>query len=974
MGFPLHAPPHLLPQRTAAASERIQEVMDSDREDGELSDADIAAKAPFGKASSGSRVDPPRSMPPASKSSSRIEEAYNPDRPAAGQSSSQQATHKALQHESPPSLADQMHKSREEAKQFVKVLNSNSIGYRTLAQEQLDTELLRGLYQSLNLPSEPASILPPKPNGIALRAPPPTSAAGPKPNSVIGNNNQHQKSAPAVKANVVPASSVKPVASPTASGGDRKDYIARLQAAKLAKQAGGTRFSPPQQTHPAKSAAPVPVVMTPRPTTPPTTKPPVTDEQRARNTELIKQRLEAMRANQKPKLPPANNRSIAPIPSSSSTPIQRSEPNQGALEHFTQPLSSSTGTPNHLAHVPTFPGIPGLFMNASPTTIAPPIASRPAPSIPLKRPAPADSTEVSTPRGSVTPYAQPLGQSPHTQQEEDDSMIIEVSDDETNGSDMDLDDDQSIQERITGSSIATQDQRQAPGVFPNFSARSDSAKPQSAVSTPGPQTPALQAREKELEDKEKQLAAMRLTLKKKLAEKREKDRAAAAAMSSPLRQNPPTPGLLTITRANTSSSAVHAIADPARDVKRLRRAEIQSRLPTLDAEIANNASRMAQLTKEMEQLMAQNERIARDKEQLTQELESLGIDTEGMSHAELRAKKDEIERELSPEKEQVPQPSHITPQPFVRDSKAPSAETGDYGIGSASESVASAVSQAAVQITKGFAGLPGLGQILPFPQHALPQKPNTNTLTSPDNDVSASPETPPSNSPHQSNPQTAVAMRLSTDAGPVPGTRGSATPIDDEEDFYSPPPPADVDTHLEIGVEEEASASAEIGFEAANSLSEEGEVEMSVSSEDEEEYEPEGPAIVSNTPAQDAQLFVPEAILSIPTSQVSTEDEEDYEPPDVDQEMPDLHEGTSVAIPSNVVPPIDVEDGEMDIATSSSEESSDSDSDEESDEDSAPEPKVDTSTSTINALARVRYTADDLASEPRPEAVCSSTF
>ncbi|KAI2474548.1 hypothetical protein Ptr902_14049 [Pyrenophora tritici-repentis] len=70
---------------------------------------------------------------------------------------------------------------------------------------------------------------------------------------------------------------------------------------------------------------------------------------------------------------------------------------------------------------------------------------------------------------------------------------------------------------------------------------------------------------------------------------------------------------------------------PAKYTAQIRRAEIQSKLPTLDAEIASNANRMAQLMREMEQLTAENERIAKDKAQLTKELEGLGVDTEGMS-------------------------------------------------------------------------------------------------------------------------------------------------------------------------------------------------------------------------------------------------------------------------------------------------------------------------------------------------------
>ncbi|KAH7377675.1 hypothetical protein BKA66DRAFT_443223 [Pyrenochaeta sp. MPI-SDFR-AT-0127] len=958
--MPLAFPPHAPPQPPLAASERIQEVMDSDKEDGELSEQEHSSQPHAAKASTRAYPEPPRSVPQPLPAPPRVEEAYNPDRPAAGQQVSQDAVQRGSQQGNPPTLADKIQKDRDDAKQFIKILNSNNIGYRALANENLDGELLRGLYQSLNLPSEPAPILPPKINGAEQKLPAQTPADKPAP----GAKAQQHNSVPAVKVNIAPAAPSKSAASPTAPG-DRRDYIARLQAAKMAKQAGGAKSSPPQKTPPAKAATPVPAVITPQPATTPTAKLPVTDEQRARNTELIKQRLEAMRAKQKPQNAFMNGAVPSPL-------SHHLEQDRAEVEPTVHSVPSGTHTPITPAHMPLFPGIPGLFMGNSPSySNSTPNLSKSHPSIPQKRPAPSD-TETSTPHGSVTPYTRPPAQSPYGHQE--DSMIIEVSDDESNGSDMDIDDDQSGPQPAT----SLQDHRFAPGNLPDFSSRSGSTKPASAISTPGPQTPATVAREKELEDKEKQLAAMRLTLKRKLAEKREKDKAAAAAVatSSPFPQDTATPrqsfqGDSTPKRSGETIHAghVHSInaSTATRDTKRLRRAEIQSRLPSLDAEIATNTSRMEQLTREMEQLLAQNERITKDKEQLTQELESLGIDTEGMSHAELRAKKDEIELEQSPEPEKavaVASASQTSASESLADRSIPS-----QGEASSFANIESRLSTttwpAQGQSSGGYASLPGLGLVSPQAQSAaaLPQKPIVD-------DISVDKGIPQPEAQLRVGPQSDERSRLVearealVEATVASATRGSATPLD-EDDFYSPAP---VETGLDISANTYDAHQPQLATPpfAVKSPSEEGEVEMSESSDDEEEeYEPEEPAIVTDTRVQAAQMLETESLRSVATSQVSTEDEEDYEPPDVDQNVPDAPSEAFAAELNNGMHQAEPEDGAMDIATSSSDDSDDSDSDEET----TPEPETHISLSANNAPQEDTHFADDLAPELQPEIV-----
>ncbi|CAE7014809.1 zf-C3H1 multi-domain protein [Pyrenophora teres f. teres] len=885
---PQHMPmppqlPHPLPQPAAQApaisNGRIQDIMDSEKEDGELSEADAASQPPKAAVQDA----PPR--------------------------------------ENPQTPQEQLRQDREAAKQFIKLLHGNNVPYRILAEEQLDPELLRGLYQSLNLPSEPAPILPPKPHSAA------SSAPAVKPLAPV-----QQNKLPTVKTNVAPAPPTKAVASPTTPV-DRKDYVKRLQAAKAAaKQAGSVKpTSPSQHALSAKPITPAPTTKTPQPAATPTAKPPVTDEQRARNTELIKQRLEAIKARQKPAGTVNNNAAAPAIPS---TPTGQTQTAQAAAT----PTAASTGQ----SHTHSFSGIPGLFMNTPPVSNAPvPITSRPAPSAPQKQPAPTDTTKTSILQAPVTPHNRSIGQSQYNQQD-DDSMIIEVSEDESNGSDMDIEDDQPAPQSV-------QTPHRPMGSLPSRAASAFPAN--SIVGAPGAQTPSTVAREKELVDKEKQLVAMRETLKKKLAEKRERDRAAAAAATTSAAttpsslQQPSTPVLppqiATPTKlpnpmmesapVNSRGPPVDTDSSktsPAKDTAQIRRAEIQSKLPTLDAEIASNANRMAQLMREMEQLTAQNERIAKDKAQLTKELEGLGVDTEGMSHAELRAKKDEIEREQPSEPNRPLQ--EPLPAPLPAASEAPQLQ----------EPTASASRFSTQTINK--------------------------TL-----DVDAAPETSVKSVQHQSRSEAPQVPRMDN---AIPGIQTSATALgkDASEDTYSPPPPAGM--NLEIGEVHSKTDGPQRSLTAQTattpSSEEEGEVEMSVSEgdedeeDDEPEYDPEEHAIVTDIPTQDAQPTGP----SIPRSHAPTEDEEEaYEPPDIDQEMSDV--GNDEANDASHAGQIEADDGAMDIATSSDDSSddSDSDSDFDSDEQSTEDPAAETSISANKMSHQSTNIADDIAPELQSE-------
>ncbi|KAJ4355113.1 hypothetical protein N0V95_003195 [Ascochyta clinopodiicola] len=943
-------PPHLPTRPTAGPVERVHEVADTDREDGEVSDAEGALRTPAGIAVRQRYPEPPRSAPQSMSTPSHAADVYNPEKPSAGQMSRTSKPKGAQQASAAVNEMDLVQHQREEAKQFIRLLNSNNIGYHALAKENIDIELLRAMYRSMNLPSEPEPIPPPKTKG----APAPESSSqvleSPAASSVPSVS---QKTAPAVSTNVAATS----VANATASPVDRKDYLARLQAAKLARQSGPAKASPPSKSPPATAASSITGISTPQATSTPTRKQPATDEQKARQTELIKQRLEALKAQSK---------QSATAPSAT----QNFAPQQSVTK---PPHTPGTNMPTQQPSAPGFPGIPGLFMNAaSSSSNGTTTPSKQAQSVPQKRHAPSD-TEASTPRGSVTPYNRPFGHSPYVQQE--DSMIIEVSDDESNGSDMDIDDDQV--------STAPPVIRQAPLSVPGFPPRQTFAPAvQSAASTPGPQTPATLARTGELNTKEQELATLRLTLKKKLAEqKRIKEAAeaaavAAAAASHGASSNEHEAQLSSATPAQHSQVANHSRApvahatiqagasavDSSRDRKRRRRTEIQEQLPSLDDEIASNEAEMARLAKDLERLKANNERIVQDKERLTKELEDLGIDTEGMSHADMRATKNEIERAMSPGTDTIPKRASARSQSSLPngESKAPASASAETADDTGYESTPQAQPPVSNQANPQYGFLPGIGQAAPQTSAPAVSHPPPQSLQEPARSV---PGQLQAGADGNDPAGTAINVQASND-------RASATPMDDDEDFYSPPPPAEVSADVEPNAAKVPEARVDLSIANAPSPSEEGEVEMSESSE-EEEYEPDE-LIVDESAleprTEKVQPLEPQATLSqsVGQSQVSTEDEEAYEPPDVEEEMTEVAPTTD-ALQVEALSPGDADDGAMDIATSSSEsEDSDSDSGEET------HSELGESGSEMHATQQDAHIANDLAPELQPETLATT--
>jgi RNA recognition motif-containing protein len=81
------------------------------------------------------------------------------------------------------------------------------------------------------------------------------------------------------------------------------------------------------------------------------------------------------------------------------------------------------------------------------------------------------------------------------------------------------------------------------------------------------------------------------------------------------------------------------------EMKRKRKAELESGLPILDAEVERARSKLDQMRREMERMEEEIRKGLEGRKLLVQELEALGIETEGIPTDELQAKMDQIVEE-----------------------------------------------------------------------------------------------------------------------------------------------------------------------------------------------------------------------------------------------------------------------------------------------------------------------------------------
>lgn len=970
---PLHGfvpPPHALPNRPAqsqpqsAPSNPPVWAPVSDREEGEVSDSEGQPTAPcaMGPANSAPASAMVNRAGGSSKDSrhGHPQNKFGQNQSASGSRRSTNSTTResaTISHNSRgPQPADDLSSllnttpnpviwKRSAAKNFVQTLHQNNIGFATLAREGLDAKMLRSFYDEMGLPvpppSEPARV-PTLKSAAMTVAPSPAAAPVQVPAAKAPVAAPSAKPAPVIATSGLQSAAVKPAPSPV----DRKDYIARLQALKKSNKpsaAQSTSQEPAQLSAPptaleVPSAAPkapasAPLVAPAARTEPPATAVTPQDAPAAkstsaaeaeRKTALIRERLQRLKAAGLAK---------GATPSASSTPVSKRSPKP-------EPPASSP-----------FSKIPGLFMNSTtaqvPTNSPSPVRTGAAPPPPKtflpglyaqlpvtlqpenkaagrKRPVASDFDDVATTSSGPT-YTRPLGQSPHEHDSE--SLIIEVSDDESDGSDMDLDDTQ-VEGRSAKKSSHT-------GLIRNGAPTSWSGLPprpgSSALNTPpGARTPGI-ADNKILEEKDRTIQIMKLKIaemeRKKKEEQAHKAAAASAKQEAIIRateiaadaapqvakgQSTATPqsspresGAQNGAQIATLSSQpvvvpVDIFGDSSQSRKR-RAVEAQAAVRALDDEHKRRTERLAEIQREMEELMKWKDHYQIEKERLQKDLEEYGVDTEGMTNDEMQAEKDRIvsQAETSDPQNAVP----VVAQEELAETAAadkPSGTDEEEALETADSGRSSDVMEV---------------------------DPN-GVDTSEGSSTAVSSETT----------QEVPALATTTQVQPEPAEERSAEPSDnaqDGEDFYSPPPfnPV-VSEQSDSWASQKPGPAVSAGLaRRPSAMSEEGEVAMSESSTEDEEsdYAPEeadappatSMSAVEVAPESDGAGASSRASSSSATS--TTEDEEKdgevYEPPEPEQ----LSQMSSAVNPSDEVSgaqPVDADQTiDMDVSMSDSDDS-----------------------------------------------------
>ena len=676
-------------------------------------------------------------------------------------------------------LSGSLAEKREQAKEFIALMHSNNFTLSELVHEGLDMELLQNLYQELgisasmagtNSPNMPAALhnaTPPSMHGetsvsgspiatgaknmptqIATSTSANTQTLKPRsPNSPIFPREAITRHTPVTTSR--PTSSGIAIAAPTQSNAssqpraiasklakppqpiepalERKDYIARLLAAKSKKSAPQSGSAEADASLSLEKSKPVPLTQ-PAPMVSPTIldkRFSVTASLPGRETsndmksqsELALQKMGALETARQHKVvdPPTKlprveavdmgpqsvitiadsniadegRSTTAPPPESSVTAnVPRA---RQSIDDMAVILPESSSTPSDEMSVtgsaeskePSISAIPGLFMTGSRFEVQsdasqPRVRTSQGVQEPKskKRPVAADFDDIE-PQPRANSFKRPFGQSRYDPVDE--LMIIEASDDESDEDHMDVSEPCDAPEPdLAHNESVPQESTQKNGLrdFPPLSdfarrpslGRKLSSLPASAINTPpAVTTPGTSSTTDPIRKAEEEIVAM----KRKIAELERKRRTKAQASRA---QSPSTPksapkqGKATILGASESDrneeSVLQEDAEPNLTVvvendlslvsqdttctpdvaqnqdlarpspeewRRLRRAEIQSGLPELEANVAITAARLSALKKEMEQLESENQKRLQDKEKLVQELRALGIATEGVS-------------------------------------------------------------------------------------------------------------------------------------------------------------------------------------------------------------------------------------------------------------------------------------------------------------------------------------------------------
>lgn len=498
------------------------------------------------------------------------------------------------------------------------------------------------------------------------------------------------------KATASPPASTIPSQTETGKPLERKEVIARMLAAKAGKISNVTSSVKPDTVKESSVAGATATKPAEQPAQPAPPSDGQVKEKNKAQTELARQRIEQLK---KQGLAKSQQRPQVESPSATTSQQQHgiaTGPVQ-TPQSFAQPFLSST-LQHPLPERPPEPEsapparIPGLFMTQS---------DRPVPGEPSHAAqvtgidsGPVQTRNVPRKRPRASDFDEPVASTKKYTAVPENRLIIDISDDEFLHGDNDDGDAMDIDkpgDKISSETISTANSKSSmPRNFPpltDFPSRKPTIPPhQRTPASSSSQTPHRISDQEDLRLKDLEIKAMR----KRIAEleQRKQAKLAASRTQSPgtlnqpasVSENPPmappsineTPaateteqqirpavqgdsegisrGEPSLVSSRNRSSSIQTLAsmDAAQienmRSKFLRKKEIESGLPALDAELLKSEARLAEFRKEEERLLAEIAKGKEGRRQLMQELENLGVETEGLTLEELQAAKEELEK------------------------------------------------------------------------------------------------------------------------------------------------------------------------------------------------------------------------------------------------------------------------------------------------------------------------------------------
>ncbi|KAG9762210.1 hypothetical protein KCU73_g2025, partial [Aureobasidium melanogenum] len=641
--FPLPVPTQTTVGQNVLAPTAVPSYMDIDREEGEVSDAS-------------QHINRAPSAPSSKKRKSRTSQLAHRTATQSSPSSNPTKNNSDVSHGS-------IQQKREAVLPFIAALHQEGFTFDEFVREGFEENLLRQVYQDLQIPTVSplvSSAQPPVTEAVAAKV---TDAATTPPSIV-----------PPVKEAkpTVPVKQAPPM--------NRQDYLARLQAAKNKKaEAVPTKqpvVSAKSATPPAvrNEVAPPPVVIPaesqpkPQEAQKTATQSVAATNKQSQTTELIRKKMEALKATQR-RLANNTNTSTSSTPGSTSTIHAVGQPQSKATP--TPPTSRTPLASSQLA-APSL--IPGLRMSTSmasspqpqPQFQTGPTASSASPgsskdptpqpatttSVPMirKRPVASDLNEAQV-VADHHPFKRPFGQS--RKNSFDAGMIIQVSDDE-DMSDDDDDELSSAKPLVKTSAVpAGQRDKNIRDLPPlrDFPQRSTAFQKQAGVFTPPLGTPGASSDAEELRRKELEITSLNQRI-----QEYEKRKAALKAKAKLAQNQPHTPQIVTPSGKDSAlpapSPATSQAPTPATSQLKEsvdRRIELKAALTARNADIDNQKARILEMQKQMADMQRQYDQDMENQRKLREELESLDVNTEGMTQAEMEAKKQEIENLQEPD-------------------------------------------------------------------------------------------------------------------------------------------------------------------------------------------------------------------------------------------------------------------------------------------------------------------------------------